>query len=106
MRVLLCVLASVKCGLPQVLRARTHEHTSREPRKMLTTKPTNLTLPRHSQGHTPFTTHAENTLKDPHRVQHTRSVALTCMIMPDVMMGEMPSSMSVPRFDAMMTRIQ
>jgi len=39
-------------------------------------------------------------------VQHTRSVALTCMIMPDVMMGEMPSSMSVPRFDAMMTRIQ
>jgi hypothetical protein len=32
--------------------------------------------------------------------------ARSCMIIPDVTMGEMPSSMSVPRFDARITRIQ
>ena len=30
----------------------------------------------------------------------------SCMTRPDVMMGEMPSSMHVPRLDAMMTRAQ
>jgi hypothetical protein len=32
--------------------------------------------------------------------------ARSCMIRPEVTIGEMPSSMSVPRFDARMTRIQ
>ena len=30
----------------------------------------------------------------------------TCMIRPDVTMGEIPSSMRVPLFEAMMTRSQ
>ena len=32
--------------------------------------------------------------------------AKSCMTMPDVMIGEMPSSMSVPRLEARITRIQ
>jgi hypothetical protein len=32
--------------------------------------------------------------------------ASSCIIRPDVTMGEMPSSINVPRFDAKMTRIQ
>ena len=34
------------------------------------------------------------------------AVASSWMIMPDVTIGEIPSSMSVPRFEARMTRIQ
>jgi hypothetical protein len=32
--------------------------------------------------------------------------ARSCITMPEVMIGEIPSSMSVPRFEAMITRIQ
>ena len=35
-----------------------------------------------------------------------REPASSCMTSPDVTIGEMPSSMSVPRFDARITRIQ